>query len=162
MVAACAILIYTICTTNCKSWLRPSDIGRVCPQVGRSQDSAEGATTPETLRQKDRYRVYTLKSCRTSSPDAPKEQALRCHKRSHVKSLRSRTEGVFVSYFTHGFHFGVWSLRTMKSISVIDDNVVTCSRRIARCGPDNPSPSIASIECSAMMQHFRQTSETRS
>ena len=41
-------------------------------------DSAEGATAPETLRQKDRSPATTLKSCwHLSSARAPKEQAMR-------------------------------------------------------------------------------------
>jgi hypothetical protein len=38
--------------------------------------SAEGATAPETLRQKDRSEFITLKSCRDSSPGTPQEQVV--------------------------------------------------------------------------------------
>ena len=55
-------------------------------------DSAEGATAPETLRQKDRSPAITLKSCwHLSSASAPKEQAM--HALRARESLRSRTEG---------------------------------------------------------------------
>jgi hypothetical protein len=63
--------------------------------------SAEGATAPESLRPKDRYRICTLKSHRRSSPGAPKEQAGRLA----GESLRSSTEGVSDAHDARGFPF---------------------------------------------------------
>lgn len=59
---------------------------------------AEGATAPETLRQKDRSDHSTLKSCRKSSTGTPQEQAFLSQER---ESLRYRTEGAYVAHGAH-------------------------------------------------------------
>ena len=68
---------------------------------------AEGATAPETLRQKDRFHIHTLKSRRHSRPAHRRSKHRAAVWRGHAKSLRSSTEGVSLRSRA-GTHFDFW------------------------------------------------------